>query len=208
MTWLLIATGREHHLTGAQVAAPGNAPSLIEIAHSLAQINRFTGHCSRPYSVAEHSMLVARIARQVMGVSPAVQLAALMHDAHECVTGDVASPIKQVLGPVWAAFEDAQQSALLAHYGLSAVWAEHHALIKRCDLIALATERRDLLPFHARIHAPWPVLDTPGQVVPVFTQVIESRHTESWSDWADDFEFAASELMDEAKYELSAGAAA
>lgn len=34
-----------------------------------------------------------------------MQLAALMHDAHEAYTGDVSSPVKWAVGPDWALFE-------------------------------------------------------------------------------------------------------
>lgn len=104
MTWLLTHTGRQHFLTSPNAEHPDNVPSLGEIAHSLSQINRFTGHACRPYSVAEHSLLVADIAHS-LGADKEAELCALMHDAHECITGDVASPIKQVLGEVWADFE-------------------------------------------------------------------------------------------------------
>lgn len=69
---------------------PGNTPRIEAIAHSLAQINRF-GHASRPYSVAEHSLLVCEIVKS-MGLDCHAQRAALMHDAHEAFTGDVATP--------------------------------------------------------------------------------------------------------------------
>lgn len=164
MTWLLTNTGRQHYLTGPQASAASNVPGITEIAHSLAQINRYTGHCKRPYSVAEHSLLCAHYA-QATNMTPLVQLAVLMHDAHECITGDVASPIKQVLGHTWKLFEDAQQEHLLRHYSLLDASREHHDLIRHCDLVALATERRDLMAFDAAKHDPWPVIDTPGHEV-------------------------------------------
>ena len=37
--------------------------------------------------------------------------------------------------------------------------------IKEADLIALATERRDLMRFDPARNLPWPALDTPGAVV-------------------------------------------
>ena len=107
MSWLLTCQGREHYLAGPERDQPDNIPTLGEIAHSLAQINRFNGHCSRPYSVAEHSLFVADLA-QAMGASEEVQLGALLHDAHECVTGDMSTPIKDELGAVWSKFENRQ----------------------------------------------------------------------------------------------------
>lgn len=201
MSWVLTCTGREHDLTPAGHHNPANAPSLSEIAHSLAQINRFTGHCVRPYSVAEHSLLVCRIAAH-HGADYNLQFAALMHDAHECITGDVASPIKQVLGKAWADFEAAQQLIVARRFGLVYINCSYELFIKTCDLIALATERRDLMPFDAKTHKPWPVLDTEGgEIVPfkskslgIFLHKINPAHND-WNYWADEFKYKAQDLL-------------
>lgn len=160
MTWLLTHTGREHYLCGPSATHPDNVPSLAEIAHALAHINRYTGHAARAYSVAEHSLLCADIARSEFDADAGGQLAALLHDAHECITGDVASPIKQVLGTVWAQFEALHEHQLRTHYQLLGLYRQHSAMVKQCDLIALATERRDLTAFNHFTHKPWPVIDT------------------------------------------------
>lgn len=65
-----------------------------DIAHHLANECRFTGACSRRYSVGEHSLLVRRFVWQEDGASPEVQLAALMHDAFEAYAKDIATPQK------------------------------------------------------------------------------------------------------------------
>ena len=163
MTWLVMNTGREHLLPGHPERAPlpPYKPSLSEIGHSLAHINRFTGHAKRAYSVAEHSLLVADMAN-ADGMGIMVQLCALMHDAHESITGDVATPIKQVLGDAWGRFERAEQNALLHAYGLVDAMAEHASIVKFYDRKALATERRDLLAFYQHSSTPWPIIDTPG----------------------------------------------
>lgn len=138
----------------------GPMPTIEVIAHSLAQINRFTGHAVRPYSVAEHSVLVCDIVAG-MGLGPAAQRAALMHDAHECLCGDVASPVKWELGTAWMAFENPLALLMRKHYGLHATYTGHRDAIKQADLIALATERRDLTRYNPAINAPWSILDTP-----------------------------------------------
>lgn len=162
MTWMITVTGREHHLQGASMAH--NEPTISEIAHALAQINRFTGHCSRPYSVAEHSLLVSDLAERA-GATPIVQLAALMHDAHEAYTGDVSSPVKWAVGQAWDAFEHAQAASLHNVFGIRSVMTSHRAQIRQWDLIALATERRDLTAFDPVTDSPWAILDTPGKAV-------------------------------------------
>lgn len=188
MTWILTHTGREHSLTA--LPHPDNAPSITEIAWSLAHINRYTGHASRAYSVAEHSLLVADIARH-LGASKTTELAALWHDAHESITGDTSSPVKQMLGSAWAVFEDFHQDGLLQAYDLLEPFRAARDFIKRCDLIALATERRDLTPFNPAIHRPWPVIDTPGQRVLPWggASLLHLSHAgRAAADWAHLFE--------------------
>lgn len=163
MTWLLTSTGRQHYLTGPAAQHPDNLPSPREVAHSLAHINRFTGHASRAYSVAEHSLLVMAIAKSMFHADAGGMLAALWHDAHESIVGDVTSPAKIALGSTWTRFEAIHENHLRFHYGTYALYEKHHAMVKACDLIALATERRDLLPFDSNEHDPWMVIDHPGR---------------------------------------------
>lgn len=162
--WLLTAAGDDHHITGTAVLLPGNTPRIEVIAHSLAQINRFTGHATRPYSVAEHSLLVCDIVAS-MGLDCHAQRAALMHDAHEAFTGDVATPIKAALGVDWLAFENVHARMVRHTYHMQCAHVAYAKRIKEADLIALATERRDLMRFDPARNLPWPVLDTPGAVV-------------------------------------------
>ena len=182
MTWLLTITGREHHLSGFNQLL--NTPDIREIAHALAQINRFTGHCKRPYSVAEHSVLVAGIAASE-GASSSAQLAALLHDAHEAYTGDMASPVKWALGSPWEVLEQSQASTVHNAMGVRGAMFSHRSNIKRWDLIALATERRDLTSYNPDRHMQWPMLDNPqSPVLPIGLNLMaEVRCSMRWSDW-------------------------
>lgn len=187
MTWMLTHTGREHHLSG--IGQQLNVPTIEEIAHALAQINRFTGHCSRPYSVAEHSLLVAQIAA-TEGASPAAQLAALLHDAHEAYVGDVSSPAKWSVGVAWEAFEHAQAVGVHAALGVRKHMQDYHAAVRRWDLMALATERRDLTSYNPTAHTPWAILDTPGQVVAPWARAnlkSSTREQRPWHEWVEIF---------------------
>lgn len=204
MTWLLTSQGRDHHLVAPHATHPSNVPSLREIAHSLAHINRFTGHARRAYSVAEHSLLVMDIAKTEYNADAGCQLAALMHDAHECIVGDVASPIKQALGVAWHDFEAMHEQHLRSRYQLSGLFAKHHVVIKMCDLKALATERRDLMPFDKIQSTPWPILDTYGQRVYHWGLVdLNSLERESNTpqDWATLFEASARSLAAQMGYD-------
>lgn len=167
--------------TGAQVdlrCMRTDDISLLDIAHALANINRYTGHAVRPMSVAEHSLLVVEIMEREQGASaPDVLLAALLHDAHEAYIGDLATPLKQLLGPLWAREEGRIQKSVLARFGALNVYWRHERAIKAADLQALATERRDLMPDGGPA---WPSLDG---VQAVSWINLRSRDGMGWEDW-------------------------
>lgn len=185
--WIHTATGQQFHLGG--IGRTVNRIDLHDIAHALAQINRFTGHATRPYSVAEHSLLCADIAER-MQCTPAVQRAALLHDAHEAYTGDCSSPAKQVLGAAWADYEGAHAQAVRKHFRVHHVFVGCRPVLHQIDLVALATERRDLMAWSADTHPAWDVLDTPGRVVPpadwINLQSLKREHKD-WTEWRDAF---------------------
>lgn len=141
-------------------------PSMFKIedvAYALAHQCRFTGHCSRHYSVSEHSR---HVALSVAEVNPEWALAALLHEVEEAYIGDLSSPLKALLrnngagralagivGPIkrsaQVAFNlDLYQRSTYSHLrrlDIVQMRDRGHA-IKQADLRMLATERRDLMP--------------------------------------------------------------
>ena len=181
MSWIVTADGDELLLRNPR---PGHL-TINSIANSLAQINRFNGHAARPYSVAEHSLLVCTIAEREYGVTDAAgRLAALMHDAHEAWCGDMHSPGKVEIGPAWYAWEDHLMQHTHRAFALSGAMLSFSKAIKLADLTALATERRDLLP--ARATTPWACLEG---IEPVGWVYLNSQHraSMSWTHWRDKF---------------------
>ena len=76
--------------------APSPDEVFIEdIAHSLSMQCRYAGHCLRFYSVAEHSVLIAR--HLAASHAPEVALWGLLHDASEAYLIDVPRPVKPYL---------------------------------------------------------------------------------------------------------------
>ncbi|QYF92808.1 phosphohydrolase [Massilia sp. PAMC28688] len=110
--------------------------AIEDIAHGLAYQCRFNGQTQQFYSVAQHSLIVASL------VPTDLRLAALLHDAAEAYLGDMVKPLK-VLLPAFAAIEEAVTAIIATTF---AVDFSDYAPIKRADLIALATEKRDLMP--------------------------------------------------------------
>lgn len=180
MTWTLTSCGRVIDFANP-IGSTAGLP-IGSIAHSLSTINRFTGHASRPYSVAEHSLLVAEILEhEHPGCHPKLLLAGLLHDAHECITNNIASPAKPVIGPGWAAFEADWEDTFHAVFCLRGVPSSWWAAIKHADLVALATERRDLLPPSG---PDWASL-TGVHAVP-WVQ-LQQRASLTWQDWRQAF---------------------
>ncbi len=78
---------------------------LTDIAASLARQERFNGHCPLHPTVAEHSLAVEYIGRQLIpdeheylqGEINMLRRALLMHDAVEAYVGDVSAPAKRAL---------------------------------------------------------------------------------------------------------------
>ena len=64
---------------------------LADIAWALAHTCRFMGHPRRHYSVAEHSINVARL------LPEPIKIYGLLHDAHEAYIGDISTPMKRAL---------------------------------------------------------------------------------------------------------------
>lgn len=194
MTWLLTQRGNVvdiEFLNHDRIELP-------DIAHSLAHINRFTGHAVRAYSVAEHSLLVCEILERDGGCrNAATLLAALLHDAHEAIIGDVSTPMKrrldQLTGGAWSREEARVQRHVLHRFDIWPVFEGHYYAIKHADLVALATERRDLLP---DVGPPWPVLQG---IQPVEWIRLSERAGMSAADWAEAFHDRAQELIERAR---------
>lgn len=107
---------------------------LPDIAHALSLLNRFTGHSTSPYSVAQHSVLVSKL------VPEHVALWGLLHDASEAYLGDVATPLKNLL-PCYREIEDSVQRSVARAFGLKWPMPEP---VKEADRQALAAEKAAL----------------------------------------------------------------
>lgn len=126
---ILLSTGRYFDFTMPTPLTEG------EVAHALAHLCRFTGHCRNFYSVAQHSVLVSLL------VPRELALQGLMHDAVEAVVGDMAGPLKRLM-PEYKALEHRCEAVILEGFGLP---TQLDPQVKRADLVALSTEQRDLM---------------------------------------------------------------
>lgn len=178
--WILSADGIDTPIVGSDLLDGHAVPNITVIAHSLSLINRYTGHTLRPYSVAEHSLLVCDIVAAA-GLDCHAQMLALLHDAHECLCGDVTAPVKRALGMRWRELESTLSVAVLNAFGLRDAYRTHHRAVHHADMRALATERAHLTLFCRTKNAPWPEIDDPEAPIRAVDDSYLMRHTRG--DW-------------------------
>lgn len=147
---------------------------LEDIAHGLAFQCRFNGQTRDFYSVAQHSLIVASL------VPLHQRRAALLHDACEAYLGDVVKPLKPLLGD-YVALEEAVTRQIAETFGVG--FGDYRA-IKRADMIALATEKRDLMPHSTET---WSYLvgikPLPEAIEPMPPAQAKRAFLQAWSDY-------------------------
>lgn len=156
MSYILTHTGRIFYPLD-----PNPADVDIEdIAHALSQQCRFTGHTREFFSVAQHSVIVAN---QLRG-DATLALVGLLHDASEAYLADISTPVKRALHN-YEGIEMGLWRAIAERFCLPDHWL---SAVKTADLMSLATERRDLMPYHP---GEWDVLEgirpLPERIMPL-----------------------------------------
>lgn len=120
---------------------------IEDIAHSLSMQCRYAGHCIRFYSVAEHSVLLARYFLDKG--NPEVALYALLHDASEAFLVDVPRPIKPFL-PGYKEAEARVMAAVCDRFGLP---HEMPPEVHGADSAIIGNERENMRPCVAEWYA-------------------------------------------------------
>jgi hypothetical protein len=116
-----------------------------DLALGLARTYRWGGHSNwpLPLSVAQHSIsvMLLRQAASNGALSPLSQLRELLHDAEEGLLGfDCISVLKPILGASFRDLTARLEKAVFLRYGLPPWTAREHALHKRADRLAAASE--------------------------------------------------------------------
>lgn len=116
-----------------------------DLALGLARTYRWGGHSAwpLPLSVAQHSISVMLLRRSLSAtpISPIAQLRELLHDAEEGLMGfDAISVIKPFLGDGFRQLAVRLEAAVFLRYGLPKWTTKEHALHKRADRLAAASE--------------------------------------------------------------------
>lgn len=110
---------------------------ILDIAHHLSQLCRYGGATRRPYSVAQHSVIVSQACPQKFA------LHGLLHDGSEAYLVDITVPVKgdRALAG-YRAIEERVQRVIYERFGLS---PEEPEEVKRVDRVVALTEIRDLV---------------------------------------------------------------
>lgn len=118
----------------------------IDVAWALSHEPRWGGATDRHFSVAEHSMWVARIVRKLVPRERAdlASLHGLLHDAHEAYLKDVPTPLKRLLHS-YEVLAQGVQLAILDHFELAEPDVVISRAVKLADGYSAWFEARGLL---------------------------------------------------------------
>jgi hypothetical protein len=118
--------------------------SIVDIAHNLSNLCRFTGATREFYSVAQHSVLVAQYLSNRGAELDIIRLG-LLHDAAEAYLGDMAGPLKdeEVYGRGYRHAEQKICNLIADAFDLKLVY---HPDVKEADKAIYLLERARLMP--------------------------------------------------------------
>lgn len=125
---------------------------VMDIAVALARECRFINATKNVYSVAEHSVMCALIAEEKYPNRQRLPFEALMHDAHEYIWRDMATPIKDLL-PGYRDLQQRTQMAINQRYNIY-ISIENKKLIDEIDKEVLEWEWENKMLRHTGLIMP------------------------------------------------------
>lgn len=114
-----------------KIAYPDGAPSLLDIAVSLAREGRYAGAGMRFWTVALHTFVVCDLLPEHL------KLDGLLHDSTECITGDTPKPAKT---DAIEAFEDEMLLVIYKSLGVKPPNETEWGVVKVSDKAVLCGE--------------------------------------------------------------------
>ena len=137
---------------------PANTINILDVAHALGNLCRFTGHVRRFYSVAEHSINVSYV------IQPRLALFGLLHDAQEAYCGDVNKPLRTLLER-YNDIEHEVQALAYDQFCHRQPNADECTEINRADWTMLCAEARQLLPSRGSTWENVPITHMPEEAM-------------------------------------------
>lgn len=138
--WMQTASGRQFWPLDPRA----DEIHIEDVAHSLAHLCRYNGHCAFLYTVAQHSVYVSH------QVPAEHALTGLLHDATEAYCADVPRPLKRNLAG-YVEIEDGVWKAVAARFGLP---TDLPACVHEADNAVLLAEKDQIMLPSSR---PWEV---------------------------------------------------
>lgn len=157
MSWMQTYSGK-----AVRLDEPHPDSILLEdIAWSLSGQQRYAAHCRESYSVAQHSVLIARYLYETTK-DPLIAMAGLLHDGHEAYMGDLPTPVlavlpldtRQALKELKLRLDAAICASLCHKHQHALVGMMRSALVRDADTRILLDERMAL---HALPPIPWDI---------------------------------------------------
>lgn len=126
-------------ISGINIVPGGTeSPTMYDIGYALSQVPRFCGHTKEPWTVLQHLFAAARLAK-LLGHSTRIQLLALLHDAHEAITGDIPHPWKT---DDLRKYQDELDTRIYASIGISLPSISEKKTVKEIDTMLLYAEAK------------------------------------------------------------------
>jgi len=157
-SWMLTASGAKLYF----LKPTADALNLADIAYHTSNICRFTGAVSQFYSVAQHSVFVGQLVKQMLDSEITVEqesveywdqiLAGLLHDSEEAYVQDLVGPLKACIRGKYKWVATGIRRKIFEKYNID--WEYHNATVKAADNKAIIVERYHLMPDHPD----WPKL--------------------------------------------------
>ena len=142
--YIVTYTGRKFHPLDPTV----DEIDIVDIAHALPMLCRFTGHIYEFHSVGEHSIRVMHHFRETYpdtyGTNKKYLRTALLHDATETYLSDLARPVKWSADMAGYRVAEARLEEVIARK-FDLIFPTPK-IIKDSDEVLLAWEARDLHP--------------------------------------------------------------
>ena len=152
---------------------------------AVVDIGRFSAQTAKFWSVAQHSMNVARVTRD-LGGSANAQAWALLHDAHEAYFGDVIRPLVDFLGQEAGDAIDGLRrridAAIASRFELT-LDAETLTVVQQADDIVLAAEIIAFFPADTATLLRIPAVARHWPLIQYVT--IETMNPKLWVDQVD-----------------------
>lgn len=136
---------------------------IRDIAHSLSQLCRYTGHTNMFYSVAQHSLLVS----EKMPGGVAAKLVGLLHDGAEAYTNDLSSPLKKWMkeegccGSIYSSLQDSITAMIYNKWGVTSIppdvklYDRAASLFEAEGFMGLSTEELENYSFPMEVYGLW-----------------------------------------------------